>query len=139
MDDLTLEYLDFYEKYRGEANLKILKAHLHKFMHSGFNVHGFTDLRERLNKVGFKDEKLDEIRALVNEMKTRRKDVPAIDKITWYYRHWRDSGQLALDGVKKKNEMPRSYIDDASWDDWMFNDPRNPQSQKAKDDREADK
>ena len=139
MDDLTLEYVDFYEKYRGEANLKILKAHLHKFMHSGFNIHGNADLRERLNKIGFKDEKLDEVRDLVNEMKTRRKGVAPIDKITWYYRHWKDSGQLALEGVKNKDQMPKSYIDDAEWDSWMLDDPRNPQSQKAKDKREAEK
>jgi tRNA-dihydrouridine synthase 1 len=103
MDELALEYVDFYEKYRGEGNCKILKAHLHKFLHSGFNIHGNADLREKLNSIGFKDEKLDEVRDLVNEMKNRRKDVAAIDKITWYYRHWKDSGQLALEGVKNKD------------------------------------
>ena len=31
LDDLCLEYIDYYEKYPGEANQKILRAHLHKF------------------------------------------------------------------------------------------------------------
>ena len=139
MDDLTLEYLDFFEKYRGEANLKILKAHLHKFLHSGFTVHKHTDLRERLNKIGFKEEKLDDLRALVNEMKERRKGMPAIDKITWYYRHWKDHGELALEGVKNKKLMPPAHIDDTEWDAWMCNDPRNPQSQVAKDAKENER
>lgn len=51
MDDLTLEYLDLYEKYPGEANVKILRAHLHKFLHSGFVAQGHTDLRDKLNKI----------------------------------------------------------------------------------------
>jgi len=51
MDDLALEYFEMYEKYPGEADLKILRGHLHKFMHSGFTAHGYTDLRDRLNTV----------------------------------------------------------------------------------------
>lgn len=36
MDDLALEYFDMYTKYPGEANPKIARAHLHKFLHGGF-------------------------------------------------------------------------------------------------------
>jgi hypothetical protein len=36
LDDICLEYFDFYEKYPGEANFKILRCHVHKFLHSGF-------------------------------------------------------------------------------------------------------
>lgn len=74
MDELTLEYMDFYEKYPGEANVKILRAHLHKFLHSGFVAHGHTDLRERLNKIDGK-QSISEFRALVLEMKERRKHI----------------------------------------------------------------
>lgn len=56
MDDLTLEYFDMYEKYPGEANLKILRSHLHKFLHSGFTAHGHTDLRDKLNQLNAKPE-----------------------------------------------------------------------------------
>ena len=56
MDDLTLEYLDFYEKYPGEGNFKIVRAHLHKFMHSGFVNHGFHDLRDKLNRTTGKED-----------------------------------------------------------------------------------
>ena len=38
MDKLTLEYLEMYEKYPGEATPKHVKPHLHKFMHSGFVI-----------------------------------------------------------------------------------------------------
>jgi tRNA-dihydrouridine synthase 1 len=51
MDELTLEYIDLYEKYPGEANVKILRAHLHKFLHGGFVAQGHTDLRDKLNKI----------------------------------------------------------------------------------------
>lgn len=62
MDDLTLEYLDFFEKYPGEADIKIVRAHLHKFMYSGFANHGHTDIRDRLNKLYGKD-------VTINDMK----------------------------------------------------------------------
>lgn len=45
MDDLCLEYFDFYEKYPGEASLKIVRCHMHKFLHSGFTLLGHNDLR----------------------------------------------------------------------------------------------
>jgi hypothetical protein len=35
-------------------------------------------------------------------MKERRKDIPSIDKISWYYRHWKDQGNLSQEGVKNK-------------------------------------
>lgn len=138
MDDLTLDYFDMYEKYPGEANVKILRAHLHKFMHSGFVAQGHTDLRDKLNKIDGKSG-INEFRALALEMKERRKNVRPIDKITWYYRHWKDSGESAKAGVKNKDQMPNTNIMDSSWDDWMADDPRNPQSQKAKDEVAAAK
>jgi hypothetical protein len=51
LDELAIEYLDFYDKYPGEANPKILRCHLHKFLHSGFTVYGHIDLRDKLNKI----------------------------------------------------------------------------------------
>ena len=51
LDDLCLEYLDFYQKYPGEATQKILRAHLFKFLYSAFSVHGHIDLRDKLNKI----------------------------------------------------------------------------------------
>ena len=51
LDDLCLEYFDMYEKYPGEANLKILRCHMHKFLHSGFVVHGHHDLRAKINQM----------------------------------------------------------------------------------------
>lgn len=57
LDDLCLEYLEFFKAYPGEAHNKIVKAHMHKFLHSGFTLHGHTDLRDRLNKL---DKKRDE-------------------------------------------------------------------------------
>ena len=127
MDELALEYLQFYKDYPGEANPKILRCHLHKFLHSGFTVHGFTDLRDKLNKINPRgDDVVPMYRDLVLEMKERRKDIPAIDKISWYYRHWKDSGTQALEGLKNKSNLPSSMIFDCSWDEWMSNDPRNP-------------
>jgi hypothetical protein len=89
LDDLCLEYLDFYEKYPGEATFNIARAHLHKFLHSGFNLHGHGDLREKLNNIDTKYENFDEIKKIAVEMKKRRLNISPIDKITWYYRHWK--------------------------------------------------
>ena len=61
-------------------------------------------------------------------MKERRKNIKPVDKITWYYRHWKDHMELAKEGVKNKEQMPFSYIIDSKWDSWMKDDPRNPQS-----------
>ena len=65
-------------------------------------------------------------------MKERRKDVKPIDKITWYYRHWKSQGDTAKGGRQNKELMPSSKIMDAEWDNWMADDERNPQSFKAK-------
>ena len=46
---------------------------------------------------------MDQLKAVANELAERRKDVPAIEKITWYYRHWKESGQPAIEGVKNKS------------------------------------
>jgi len=108
-------------------------------MHSGFALHGFTDLRDKLNKIHLAPDSFSDFKAVAMEMKERRKDIPAIDKITWYYRHWRDRGDWALHGIKNKSHLPKSYIDDCSWDDWMQDDPRNPQSRKAKDEKQAER
>jgi hypothetical protein len=46
LDQIALEYLDMTEKYKGEADLKIIKSHTHKFLHAGLKIH--TDLRDKL-------------------------------------------------------------------------------------------
>lgn len=43
MDELCQEYIEMYEKYPGEADLKHVRAHLFKFLHQGLTEH--TDLR----------------------------------------------------------------------------------------------
>lgn len=48
LDDLCLEYLDMYEKYPGEADIKIAKAHMHKFLYSGFTLMKLHDLRQKM-------------------------------------------------------------------------------------------
>lgn len=35
MDELMMEYLELYEKYPGEADLKCLRSHMFKFLHTG--------------------------------------------------------------------------------------------------------
>ena len=94
-------------------------------MHAGFVAQGHTDLRLKLNTMG-PDNFLSNIRAIAAELAERRKEVPAVEKITWYYRHWKESGEHAVQGLKNKETLPKSYIDDASWPEWMDADPRNP-------------
>lgn len=74
-------------------------------------------------------------------MKERRKDVPKIDKITWYYRHWKDHADPAdaRSGLRAKDKLPSSFITDAEWNDWMLDDPRNPVSKRAKEAKELEK
>lgn len=48
MDDIMLEYIDLYEKYPGEADLKCLRSHMFKFLYTGLSKH--TDIRDTLNK-----------------------------------------------------------------------------------------
>jgi hypothetical protein len=58
-----------FEQYKGEADLKIVKSHVHKFLHSGLKIH--TDLREKLVVC----DNIDEVKIIINEMKERRKDI----------------------------------------------------------------
>jgi hypothetical protein len=73
------------------------------------------------------------------ELAERRKDVSAIEKISWYYRHWKETAEASKFGLMNKDQLPKSFIDDSSWDDWMSADPRNPQSQQAKDTKEFER
>ena len=121
LDDLCLEYFDMYDKYPGEGNLKILRCHMHKFLHSGFTLHGHVDLRAKIGTVNT----IPQLREIAEEMRNRRKGIPAIEKITWYYRHW-EKGEISKAGLKNKGVLPKSYIDDATRNEWMAADPRNP-------------
>jgi hypothetical protein len=38
-------------------------------------------------------------------MKARRANIPAVDKITWYYRHWKEELPNSLGGIKFKDMM----------------------------------
>ena len=43
-----MEYLELYEQYPYEADLKSIRSHMFKFLHTGFQKH--TDIRDVLNK-----------------------------------------------------------------------------------------
>lgn len=73
------------------------------------------------------------VRELTSELAEARKHLTPVDKISWYYRHWKESGDDAKIGLAKKVVMPNSFIADTEWNTWMKDDPRNPQSQEAKD------
>ena len=118
MDELMMEYLDLYEKYPGEADLKTLRSHMFKFLHTGLQKH--TDIRDVLNKAkGY--EPIKEVAVL---MKERRKDEPVQDKIGWYYRHWKSMG-LDRETNKTYSVQP--------WDEQCIQDPLlNPALQPPK-------
>jgi len=122
MEKIALEYLDFTEKYPGEASMKIIGCHLHKFLHSGFTLHGHTDLRFKIHEA----RNIEDLRKIIIEMSKRREGIKPIDKITWYYRHWNDETGLFKEGVKHKDNLPESQIMDSEWNDWMNKDDRNP-------------
>jgi tRNA-dihydrouridine synthase len=46
IDDLALEYLQMVDKYPGESDLKSVRSHCHKFLHTGLKIH--VDLRTKL-------------------------------------------------------------------------------------------
>lgn len=86
LDELTLEYIDLFEKYPGEADMKTIRSHMFKFLYTGLQVH--TDLRSKLGQ----SKTVEELRAVALELQKRRKDETPESKITWYYRHWRGMG-----------------------------------------------
>ena len=47
LDHLSWEYLEMVERYPGEADMKNVRSHLHKFLYTGLQIH--TDLRDRLS------------------------------------------------------------------------------------------
>jgi tRNA-dihydrouridine synthase 1 len=63
MDDIALEYLEMCEKYPGERNCSIVRAHMFKFLHTGLSIH--TDLRDKLAKV----HEIEEFREIALDMK----------------------------------------------------------------------
>lgn len=86
MDELMLEYIDLYQQYPGEADLKCLRSHMFKFLYVGLQK--YTDIRESLNQAkGF-----EAIKEVAFMMKERRKNESLEEKIGWYYRHWEGMG-----------------------------------------------
>ena len=82
LDHLSMEYLQMVEAYPGEADLKNVRSHLHKFLYTGLKVH--TDLRDKLSDA----KSLDTLKEVVAEMSTRREGIAPDEKIGWYYRYW---------------------------------------------------
>ena len=63
------------EAYPGEADLKNVRSHLHKFLYSGLKVH--TDLRDKLSDA----KSLEILKEVVNEMISRRLEIEPKEKI----------------------------------------------------------
>jgi len=82
LDQLSMEYLQMVEAYPGEADLKNVRSHLHKFLYTGLKIH--TDLRDKLSDA----KSLDTLKEVVAEMTARREAIAADEKIGWYYRYW---------------------------------------------------
>lgn len=108
MDDLMMEYLDLYEQYPYEADLKCLRSHMFKFLHTGLQKH--TDIRDVLNK----SKGYEPIKQVALMMKERRKDETPQEKIGWYYRHWKGMG-LERGATKTFSVEP--------WDEQCIKDP----------------
>ena len=83
MDDLCQEYMDMFEKYPGEADLSIVRAHLFKFLHEGLSE--FTELRAELGQA----KGIDGLKMIISKMRELRKDKTPEQKLGWYYRHWK--------------------------------------------------
>lgn len=108
LDKLAWEYLEMVERYPGEADLKNIRSHLHKFLHSGLKIH--TDLRDRLSDT----KSMDTIREVAKEMIERRKGQDPASKITWYYRYWPSMS------ITKGEDQTYAFTD---WDLKIANDP----------------
>lgn len=87
------------KEYPGEADLKNVRSHIHKFLHMGFKEH--TDLRDRhaLSKT------YEEMKEIILEMKERRSGMSPKEKLGWYYRYWKSEG-------KTMGETPTFITDD---------------------------
>lgn len=82
LDQIALEYLEMVDRYPGEADLKNVRSHVHKFLHTGFKQH--TDLRDKLTL----SKTIQEFKSIIEEMHERRKDMPSEKKLGWYHRYW---------------------------------------------------
>ena len=90
------------ETYPGEADIKTIRSHCHKFMHSGLKVH--TDLREEVAS----SKTVNQLKVIATELINRRKEVPPAEKITWYYRYW--------NSMNIKKEVDPTYV----FTDWNY-------------------
>lgn len=88
IDDLCLEMIEVYKKYKGETDLRYLKRHLKRFLFTGYRYQNHTDLLERLDKFRVHTHDLDYLQDIVLEMKDRRTGMAPIEKLSWYYRYW---------------------------------------------------
>ena len=106
------------ERYPGEADLKAIRSHVHKFLYTGLKLH--TDLRDKLSEA----KSLDVVKETVQEMMTRRKDLPVQSKIGWYYRYW---PSMSI----SKDTAPTFIFTD--WDTQISVDPLFNKKKKSKE------
>ena len=78
------------------------------------------------------------MRKICQDMASRRLDVPKEEKITWYYRHWKEH-ENSERGLASKSSLPDAHILDADWTPWMKDDPRNPMSMAIRDKKAAER
>ena len=97
-----------YEKYPGEAELKTIRSHMFKFLHTGLQKH--TDIRDVLNQ----SKGYEPLKQVALMMQERRKDETKEDKIGWYYRHWK--------GMDIDRDQIQTYSLE-EWDDQCEKDP----------------
>lgn len=98
LDTLAEEYLDLWEKYDSQ-HPKYLKPHLFKILHKGLSEH--TDLREKLGRA----KGVEDCRAIVKELKERRKEVELNLKFGWYERYQSYAPQK---DQPSKSKMPKT-------------------------------
>ena len=112
------------EKYPGEADLKNVRSHLHKFLYTGLQAH--TDLRDRISDA----KSLEVLKEVVKEMIERRKEIYPPSKIAWYYRYW-----ASMSAVRGQDKTFRTL----EWDSQISQDPLFNKALKDKQDLTRDK
>jgi tRNA-dihydrouridine synthase 1 len=105
MDELVQEYFQCVEEFPDQE--LFVKSHIFKMLYMGLKT--FTDLRDQLTSV----RTISDCKKIAEEVRERRKEWTANEKIGWYYRYFKQQENVPVQETDPKEQKSDLIISNA--------------------------
>lgn len=111
IDDIGIEYLDIWKKYREDLNdnLSIIRGHMFKFYYAACK--GNNELNQSIANT----KNIEDCYEIAKKIKEERKNVNIEDKYKWYFRH-KNKNKEKKDNMINENNFMEDANDDNNLD-----------------------